>query len=214
MKVRLSQPMSDLLLSKTANCRYPLITSGRLIIPVGGLREPSLFHWSRIKPTRPNSTRVATPYLILPLSRMVILLCCPSTGIPQYLPSNPNFRLSSQSTLSVSKFVGPTSPIPRGIRQTCLSIPTTENSTTPLRVASLSTCWHNSEPLDSRGLPLGCTACFVSAPNCECDQGGATNGNGYSPRKMGNELTRSEMDTYVSLSVISKRKVGGNAGLL
>lgn len=95
MKVRLSQPMSDLLLSKTANCRYPLITSGRLIIPVGGLREPSLFHWSRIKPTRPNSTRVATPYLILPLSRMVILLCCPSTGIPQYLPSNPNFRLSS-----------------------------------------------------------------------------------------------------------------------
>lgn len=57
MKVRWSQPMSDLLLSKTANCRYPLTTSGRLIIPVGGLREPSLIHWSRIKTTCPNSIR-------------------------------------------------------------------------------------------------------------------------------------------------------------
>lgn len=63
MKVRLSQPMSDLLLSKTANCRYPPAEAdGRLIIPVGGLREPSLIHWSRIRSTRPNSTRVATPY--------------------------------------------------------------------------------------------------------------------------------------------------------
>ena len=58
MKVRLSQPMSDLLLSKTANCRYPPAEAdGRLIIPVGGLREPSLIHWSRIKTTCPNSIR-------------------------------------------------------------------------------------------------------------------------------------------------------------
>jgi hypothetical protein len=95
MKVRLSQPLSDLLLSKTANCRYPPAEAdGRLIIPVGGLREPSLIHWSRIKTTCPNSI-LGHPYLILPLSQMVILLCCQSTGIPQYLPSNPNFRLSS-----------------------------------------------------------------------------------------------------------------------
>ena len=63
MKVRLSQPLSDLLLSKTANCRYPPAEAdGRLIIPVGGLREPSLIHWSRIMSTRPNSTQLVSPH--------------------------------------------------------------------------------------------------------------------------------------------------------